>query len=44
MAEKNDSKLITISLAIIIIIAIIALVYVNLPEEKIKEDEEGKEG
>jgi len=33
MVEKNNSKLITILLAIIIIIAIIALVYVNLPDE-----------
>jgi hypothetical protein len=38
MAEKKDSKLITILLAIIIIIAIIALVYANLPEEETKED------
>jgi hypothetical protein len=40
MVEKNDSKLITILLAIIIIIAIIALVYVNLPEEKTGEKDD----
>ena len=39
MAEENGRKLITISLAIVILIAIIALVYVNLPEEKTKEDD-----
>ena len=38
MAEKNNRKIITILLAIVILIAILALVYVNLPEET-KEDD-----
>lgn len=39
MTEKNYSKLITIILSFIILVAIIALVYVNLPEDKIKEED-----
>jgi hypothetical protein len=39
MAEERNSKIITIFLAVIILIAIIAIVYVNLPEEKTNEED-----